>query len=289
MVDVLPRGVLEGFRFYYEDPLFINMRNGHIKWGDLLVTDEEIARNNERNRLRKMGELKDEIRSVSSFEDTLAKFGLDQTPNYPQIHTLVVKKIPHKLDYDQTRMELTTMFAKHGIVEDVGLLRNNDRSSPFYGTLKGIAFIRFRQIEDCWKAFEAEIDCSLCGNPVMLEFATEDRSPSTTTTVVHTLPSPSPLHKLPERLTIIVHNLPFDVEVRKLHAFLRLNAEQYGAVDNVFIPMNHHGPYSGSIKGLAFIKFRTIAQSHKAFISWTSAGLNVFGSHTPVVSGTEDG
>lgn len=92
--------------------------------------------------------------------------------NPNQIKTLVARNLPR----DVTSDELRVLFEKHGPIRDVYVPKNLDKNSPYYGTIKGFALIKFMSHTDSTRAFLAEqTKMSLRGKMITIEFAKEDR------------------------------------------------------------------------------------------------------------------
>jgi hypothetical protein len=92
--------------------------------------------------------------------------------NPNQIKTLIARNLPR----DVTSDELRTLFEKHGPVRDTYIPKNLDTNSPYYGTIKGFALIKFMSHTDSTRAFVAE-QTRMClrGKMITIEFAKEDR------------------------------------------------------------------------------------------------------------------
>jgi hypothetical protein len=92
--------------------------------------------------------------------------------NPNQIKTLIARNLPR----DVTSDELRTLFEKHGPIRDTYIPKNLDTSSPYYGTIKGFALIKFMSHTDSTRAFVAEqTRMYLRGKMITIEFAKEDR------------------------------------------------------------------------------------------------------------------
>ena len=92
--------------------------------------------------------------------------------NPNQIKTLVARNLPR----DVTSDELRTLFEKHGPIRDTYIPKNLDTNSPYYGTIKGFALIKFMSHTDSTRAFLAEqTNMFLRGKMITIEFAKEDR------------------------------------------------------------------------------------------------------------------
>jgi len=92
--------------------------------------------------------------------------------NPNQIKTLIARNLPR----DVTADELRTLFEKHGPIRDTYIPKNLDTNSPYYGTIKGFALIKFMSHTDSTRAFVAE-QTRMClrGKMITIEFAKEDR------------------------------------------------------------------------------------------------------------------
>lgn len=88
------------------------------------------------------------------------------------IKTLIARNLPR----DITVQKLRDVFEKYGPIKDVYIPKNMDRSSPYFGTTKGFALIKFLNAEHSAKAFTSEYGRLAIGrNNISLEFAKEDR------------------------------------------------------------------------------------------------------------------
>ena len=92
--------------------------------------------------------------------------------NPNQIKTIVARNLPRDVSAD----ELRNVFEKHGVVRDLYIPKNLDKNSPYFGTIKGFALIKYMSHMDSTRAFLAE-QTNLClrGKKIALEFAKEDR------------------------------------------------------------------------------------------------------------------
>jgi len=92
--------------------------------------------------------------------------------NPNQVKTIVARNLPR----DITEEELQNVFAKHGPVRDVYIPKNLDQNSPYFGTIKGFALIKFMSPTDSTRAYMAETTrLNIRGKMIGLEFAKEDR------------------------------------------------------------------------------------------------------------------
>ena len=88
------------------------------------------------------------------------------------IKTLIARNLPR----DITSEMLHIVFAPYGSIKDIYIPKNMDKSSPYFGTTKGFALIKFVSSDDTAKAFNDEYGrIFISGNKITLEFAKEDR------------------------------------------------------------------------------------------------------------------
>ena len=90
-------------------------------------------------------------------------------------HTLVMKGIPNRASYKEVMENLRYVFERHGPVGLLRIIKNIDKKSRYFGTLKGFAFIQFVNSEDCKQAYTRECGVKFMDKVVQLEIAKEDR------------------------------------------------------------------------------------------------------------------
>ena len=88
--------------------------------------------------------------------------------------TLIAKNLPRDIDVN----ELYTIFEPYGPICDIYIPKNADRSSPYFGTIKGFAKIQFLSPDDSAAAYNAEWSLlSIRGNNIAVEPANADSAP----------------------------------------------------------------------------------------------------------------
>jgi hypothetical protein len=88
------------------------------------------------------------------------------------IRTLIARNLPR----DITVQQLRDKFEGFGIIQDIYIPKNMDRSSPYFGTVKGFALIKFLRQEEALRAFRTLYRRLKLGEKyVFLEFANQDR------------------------------------------------------------------------------------------------------------------
>ncbi len=92
------------------------------------------------------------------------------TPNPNEIRTVMVRNLPR----DITLKELRAGFAFYGEILDIYLPKNMDKSSPYYGTVRGFALIKYTKPLEAARAV-AVGPLQVQKNIITLEFAKADR------------------------------------------------------------------------------------------------------------------
>ncbi len=88
------------------------------------------------------------------------------------IKTVIARNLPR----DVTVQTLRAAFEKYGPIKDIYIPKNMDRSSQYFGTIKGFALIKFLNPEHSAAAYTNEYGRLVLGrNNITIEFAKEDR------------------------------------------------------------------------------------------------------------------
>jgi RNA recognition motif-containing protein len=189
----------------FQDPILAAIANGKLSWADAMTEQDEanyqnymthgegaemmaqfreaMARENEKNNKNKRRGVhwNDSVEVFDVPFETVktrsAPMQVQQVTttvlfNPNQIKTLIARNLPR----DVTSDELRALFEKHGPVRDAYIPKNLDTNSPYYGTIKGFALIKFMSHTDSTRAFVAE-QTRMClrGKMITIEFAKEDR------------------------------------------------------------------------------------------------------------------
>lgn len=86
------------------------------------------------------------------------------------IKTIIIRNLSRSLSLE----ELRGIFEVHGVIHDVYIPKNMDRSSPHFGTMKGFALIKYADPSASWNAL-AMNGTSLYGKLITVELAKVDR------------------------------------------------------------------------------------------------------------------
>jgi RNA recognition motif-containing protein len=88
------------------------------------------------------------------------------------IATLVARNLPR----DITRDELRIVFEKYGPIRDIHIPINADKSSQYYGTIRGFAMIEFLSSKDSASAYNGEYGTlTIRGKNINVDFTKGDR------------------------------------------------------------------------------------------------------------------
>lgn len=187
---------------FLDDPILMQLWEGKVAWGDISGLDVE------RKRTRSVS-----VASISSDEPDIARIcshsrrvafaekpvsstitvadysATEYDPVYggfpskgrpavevpaytPGIKTVITRNLPRNITVEQLRC----VFEKYGPIKDIYIPKNMDKSSPYFGTTKGFALIKFLKPTDSARAYESEYSRLTIGkNNITVEFAKEDR------------------------------------------------------------------------------------------------------------------
>ena len=92
-------------------------------------------------------------------------------PNPNEIRTVMARNLPR----DSTLKDLHAGFAFYGEIRDIYIPKNMDKNSPYYGTIRGFALIRYTTPLEAARAV-AVGPLQLQKNIITLEFAKADHA-----------------------------------------------------------------------------------------------------------------
>lgn len=161
MIDII--------KMFKEDPIFSALESGKMCWGDILGDVKPVP--------RKTVTTTTITTTTEVVDDTWEQIPKKNTskPNTHKpntIKTIIARNLPRDITSDT----LSTIFTKFGPVKDIYIPRNMDKNSPYYGTTKGFALIKFISPTDSLAAFNALYNnLTISKKMVTIEFAKEDR------------------------------------------------------------------------------------------------------------------
>ncbi len=145
-----------------QDPIFSELASGKKLWGDIL-SDSTPS-------------IKKTITITTTTEildDTWAPV-TKKTHHKKEntIKTIIARNLPR----DVSTETLRSTFAKFGHIKDIYIPKNMDKTSPYYGTTKGFALIKFVSPQDSLSAYNSLYNNLTISNKIVtVEFAKEDR------------------------------------------------------------------------------------------------------------------
>lgn len=167
-------------KMWLEDPVMKALWDGEMAWGDILCTPEEEERNRilrkERAAQAQQAQLEQDAllaeyaaRKPRAQEKTIDR----NVPAFPTgRRTIMAKNLPRDINVQ----ELRAVFEKYGALKDLYIPKNMDKSSPYFGTIKGFAKIQYLKADDTASAFAAQYALlNIRGKNIALEPAAEDR------------------------------------------------------------------------------------------------------------------
>jgi hypothetical protein len=189
MTDTIYTDLITDFnQMLLQDPIMKALWDGRMKWGDIPgILDVKPRRASIASVASDESEECDLIRICShsrrvAFADkpVVKKYNINEAPmNAPVVppFTVGIKTvIARNLPRDITVQTLRGAFEKYGPIKDIYIPKNMDRSSQYFGTIKGFALIKFLNAEHSAAAYTNEYGRLVLGrNNITVEFAKEDR------------------------------------------------------------------------------------------------------------------
>lgn len=177
-------------RFFLDDPIEKALNEGKLLWGDILCTPEEEERVRKLREEREAEETAERAATATAVRPSF--FGGFSKPSRPAAAvpavlaaesrdvpafpagrlTLMAKNLPRDIDVK----ELHIIFEQYGAIRDIYIPKNMDKSSPYFGTIKGFAKIQYLKADDSARAFAAQYALlNIRGKNIVLEPAAADR------------------------------------------------------------------------------------------------------------------
>jgi hypothetical protein len=183
MVDIVSTLVLELNTMLLEDSIIKSMWDGSMQWGDIpgIITNtksssyydiiDDVDDDISDDEIDLLSLIAPNKRVTVTTEAPVQK-PLTKPTIPPGIKTVITRNLPRNI----TVQMLRKAFEKYGPIKDIYIPKNMDKSSPYFGTIKGFALIKFLNHSDSVKAFNGEYGClTICKNNITVEFAKEDR------------------------------------------------------------------------------------------------------------------
>jgi RNA recognition motif-containing protein len=155
--------LIKFLQMFEEDPIFAELASGKKCWGDILC--EAKPHKTITTTITTTTEVVDDTWEQVSKKPTTPK-----TVN--TIKTVIARNLPRDISLDTLR----GIFAKFGTIKDIYIPKNMDKSSPYYGTTKGFALIKFVSPTDSLAAYNSLYNnLTISKKMITIEFAKEDR------------------------------------------------------------------------------------------------------------------
>jgi hypothetical protein len=173
------------------DPIMKAMWDGTMRWGDIPgIIDYSNEKSSRRSSIASESS-EDEYdllricskptgtskpTDTSSSSRVTKPVTKSDTPQVPAFEfgrlTLIARNLPRDIKIQQLRYA----FEKYGPIKDIYIPKNMDKISPYFGTIKGFALIKFLNPEHSAKAYQSEYGKLTIGrNNVAIEFAKYDQ------------------------------------------------------------------------------------------------------------------
>jgi RNA recognition motif-containing protein len=92
------------------------------------------------------------------------------------VKTLIVRNLPRGCE--DLEALLRTTFEPYGAVRDVYIPKNMDASSPYFGTIKGFALVKFAELASAYSASAVSLGLAATILPLSLPRRIDNRQPS---------------------------------------------------------------------------------------------------------------
>lgn len=149
--------------YILQDHILNALYHHQILWGDIPFTPQEE---------------KDYQGWLQQPEQIQLQFNIQQelkNISLNTVRTIIARNLPRNI----STSELYNIFEMYGTVEHIVVPYHLNPSSPYYGTMKGYAFIKFISSEDAYEACSPQSSNTsyiiLSNKIVTLELAKEDR------------------------------------------------------------------------------------------------------------------
>jgi hypothetical protein len=164
-------------KMWSDDPVMQALWDGSMLWGDIpgiLSTRTRSASvcSEEPDLLALLGRSSAMKSHTSINKEAPVRHAVAPPPIPLGRLTVITRNLPRDINVEQLR----TVFEKYGPIRDIYIPKNADKNSPYFGTIKGFALIKFIKPTDSARAYQSEYGRLTIGkNNITVEFAKEDR------------------------------------------------------------------------------------------------------------------
>jgi RNA recognition motif-containing protein len=157
--------LIKFLQMFEEDPIFAELASGKKCWGDILCETKP-----HKTITTTVTTTTTEV--VDDSWEQVPKKNITTPKAVNTIKTVIARNLPRDISVDTLR----GIFAKFGIIKDIYIPKNMDKSSPYYGTTKGFALIKFVSPTDSLAAYNSLYNnLTISKKMITIEFAKEDR------------------------------------------------------------------------------------------------------------------
>ena len=183
MTSVADSLAMDFDKMMLDDPIMKALWDGTMQWGDIPgICDVKPS---ERRESIASEESEPDITTICSHSRRVAfaskpvvkhyapePVAVEVPPFTPGIRTVITRNLPRDVRVDQLR----AVFEKYGPIKDIYIPKNMDKSSQYFGTIKGFALIKYLNPANSAAAYQNEYGRLVLGkNNITVEFAKEDR------------------------------------------------------------------------------------------------------------------
>lgn len=165
-----------------DDPYLREMHEGKMKWGDLMLKYEQENPRPKKTEPEPEPERATTPPRARPDAEPEAPWAPVKPSRYAQQEEVTVEDCGictlrlGNLPRDISVQELKAVFSAHGTVRDVHIPKNMDKSSPYYGTIRGFAMVEFAKSSEAATALSAQINrLTIRAKNITIEFAKSDR------------------------------------------------------------------------------------------------------------------
>ena len=149
------------------DPIMYGLRKGSPSWADAVELEEAEAANATATAVHMTSTV------AQSPRLTIIRPPI-RAPNHTKpCKTIIIRNLPRDCEELESALQLT--FMRFSSLKDIYIPKNMDTASPYFGTIKGFALIKFNVLADAINAYNDGTPFKMGRNTVSIEFAKEDR------------------------------------------------------------------------------------------------------------------
>ena len=161
--------LIKFLQMFEEDPIFAELASGKKCWGDILC-ETKPHKTITTTVTTTTTEVVDDTWEPVTKKPKAATACAQSVTN--TIKTVIARNLPRDISLDTLR----AIFAKFGPIKDIYIPKNMDKASPYYGTTKGFALIKYISPSDSLAAYNSLYNnLTISKKMITIEFAKEDR------------------------------------------------------------------------------------------------------------------